>query len=245
MVIDNADDLKLFYGKGKEKATGANEDDHKANLAQYIPECAHGTILVTTRDKQTGLKLTKGKRLIEVGKLGVDESERLLREQLEGVDELDSQDLSKLSSRLEYLLLALVQAASFTRENFISVSQYLELLDKSDHHFMELLSEEFETVGRNSQTPHAITSTWILSFEQVQRQDEFATSLLSMMSFFGRQAIPFEFLSIYNERYTDSEPKTEIQLTKALEVLKAFSFITEDKDHQFNIHRLIQLVTRK
>jgi len=36
-----------------------------------------------------------------------------------------------------------------------------------------------------------------------------------------------------------------MQLVKALGVLKAFLFITEDKDHGFNMHRLMQLVTWK
>jgi len=36
-----------------------------------------------------------------------------------------------------------------------------------------------------------------------------------------------------------------MQLVKTLGVLKAFSFITEDKNHGFDIHRLMQLVTQK
>jgi len=37
----------------------------------------------------------------------------------------------------------------------------------------------------------------------------------------------------------------ELQLAKALGVLKAFSFVREDKGHGFDMHRLVQLVTRK
>ena len=65
------------------------------------------------------------------------------------------------------------------------------------------------------------------------------------MSLFDRQAIPLEFLSRYSKRQRDQEARWELQLTKALGVLKAFSFVTEDKGHGFDMHRLVQLVTRK
>ncbi|KAK0720519.1 hypothetical protein B0H67DRAFT_576503, partial [Lasiosphaeris hirsuta] len=68
--------------------------------------------------------------------------------------------------------------------------------------------------------------------------------ILSLINLFDRQAIPPKFLS-YNKQQHAGEPITEIQFVKALGVLKAFSFITEDKDHNLDMHRLVQLVTRK
>ena len=243
MVIDNADDTQLFFGRLRD-AEGALSPNGSGDLGRYIPECAHGSILVTTRNKQTSSKLTKGRRPIEVGKMGEVETDQLLRTRLED-DDLDSDDLSKLSSLLEHLPLALVQAAAFVQENSLSVREYLKLLEKSDRHLVELLSEGFETVGRDSETPHAVAETWVVSFEQIQRQNSLAAELLSLMSLFDRQAIPLEFLSNYNEPQEDQEPRKEIELTKALGVLKAFSFITEDKGHRLDMHRLVQLVTQK
>jgi tetratricopeptide (TPR) repeat protein len=230
MIIDNADDAQLFSGPG--------------NLGKWIPECAHGSVLITTRNKVAGSRLTRGRCLIEVGTMDEGESRQLLQEKLDA-ENPNAHDLSALCSRLEYLPLALVQAAAFIQEMGISVNEYLRLLDKSDQQLVDLLNEEFETVGRDSETPHAVVETWILSFEQIQRQDTFAGELLSLMSVFDRQAIPKKFLSDYSERQEVQEPRGEMQLIKALGVLKAFSFITEDKDHGFDMHRLVQLVTRK
>ena len=126
--------------------------------------------------------------------------------------DLASSELSALSSRLEYLPLTLVQAAAFIQENTMAVGGYLQLLDRSDQDLVELLSEEFETVGRDSETPRAVTATWILSFEQIKRQNGLAGELLSLMSFFDRQAIPSEFLSHYSERQPTQEFRGEIQL---------------------------------
>ncbi|KAK3307268.1 uncharacterized protein B0T15DRAFT_414325, partial [Chaetomium strumarium] len=243
MVIDNADDTQLFFGQQGESENGS-ASNHGENLGRYLPECSHGAVLVTTRNKQTGSRLTKGKRPIEVGRMDDDETAQLIRVRLDGVDAASGESLA-LSARLEHLPLALVQAAAFMQENTIMISQYLRLLDESDQNLVNLLSEEFETDGRDSETPRAVAEAWILSFEQIQRQNGFAGELLSLMSLLDRQAIPLEFLSRYSERQRDEEAREEIQLTKALGVLKAFSFIAEDKSHGFDMHRLVQLVTRK
>ncbi|KAK4248954.1 Tetratricopeptide repeat-domain-containing protein [Corynascus novoguineensis] len=243
IVIDNADDIQLFFGQQGGSEINDLPND-KGNLERYLPECRHGAILVTTRNKQVGVKLTKGKHLIEVGKMDEGETDQLLRTYLDGIS-FASNESSTLSSRLEQLPLALVQAAAFIQENSIDVSKYLELLDSSDQYLVDLLSEEFETDGRNSDTSRAVAKTWILSFEQIQRQNAFASELLSFMSLLDRQAIPLEFLSYYSKQQQGQETRGEMQLTKALGVLKAFSFVVEEKDHRFDIHRLVQLAMRR
>ncbi|KAM0425245.1 hypothetical protein ACHAPT_009562 [Fusarium lateritium] len=232
MIIDNADDMQLFFPQ-----SGAGE-----KLGDYLPDCAHGTVLVTTRNLQVGSRLTKGKRPIEVNKMNENESVQLLVRVLEGIDE-DPKDLLRLSSRLEYLPLALVQASAFIQENSTTVNKYLELLDESEKGLVDLLSEDFETAGRDSETPRAVTETWILSFRQIERQYPFAAELLSLMSLFDRQAIPMDFLEFYSEE-KQGESKGAMQLVKALGILKAFSFISAEKRGDHNMHRLVQLVTR-
>ncbi|KAJ3461974.1 hypothetical protein MRS44_010527 [Fusarium solani] len=231
MIIDNADDMQLFFPSG---------DGGK--FSDYIPECAHGTALITTRNLQVGSRLTRGKRPIEVNKMNEDESVQLLIRGLQGIDE-DPKDLLRLSSRLEFLPLALVQASAFIQENTITVDKYLELLNGSEKGLVDLLSEDFEAVGRDSATPRAVTETWILSFRQIERQYPFAAELLSLMSLFDRQSIPMDFLEFYSEE-KKKEPNIAIQLVKALGVLKAFSFIIAEKRGDHNMHRLVQLVTR-
>ena len=244
MVIDNADDMQLFFGASADASSGSasTESRHVGKLERYIPECAHGSLLITTRNKQAGLRLAKGHPLIEVCEMDGTESEKLLRTKVQ--ENPTSGELSALSSRLERLPLTLVQAAAFIEANTITVSEYLRFLDKSDQDLVDLLSEEFETDGRDSETPRAVAETWILSFEQIQRQNPFAAELLSLMSLLDRQAIPSEFLSRYGKQQ-GQEARGGLQLTKALGVLKAFSFVAEEKDQSLGMHRLVQLVTRK
>ncbi|KAL4732589.1 hypothetical protein ACLX1H_001607 [Fusarium chlamydosporum] len=241
MIVDNADDMHLFFPQsdGPPQSMSSGED----NLAEFLPDCAHGTILITTRNMQVGSRLLKGKRPIEVNKMDEHEATQLLRQGLQQGDE-PLETLLQLSSRLEFLPLALVQAAAFIQENCISVDEYLDLLDGSEDDIVQLLNEEFEAVGRDSDTPRAVAQTWMLSFQQIERRYPFAGELLSLMSLFDRQAIPLEFLEFYGEDKKRAESNIRMQLVKALGVLKAFCFIRAERGGDHNMHRLVQLVTR-
>ncbi|KAM0286100.1 hypothetical protein ACHAQH_001108 [Verticillium albo-atrum] len=174
------------------------------------------------------------------------ECEHLLRSNLDlGVQGVGSAELQALASRLEHLPLALVQATSFIRTRSLSVDRYMRLLGENDESVINLLSEEFETVGRDSETPRALAQTWILSFRQIERQNSLAGHFLSLVSFFDRQRIPTAFFSHYSQEECNGGPISELEVVNALGLLKAFSLATEESDDFLNIHRLVHLITRK
>ena len=78
---------------------------------------------------------------------------------------------------------------------------------------MNLLSQAFEEMGRDSNLPNAVTTTWMISFKQIKEQQPRVAELLSLMSFFNRQDIPKLLLS--------QEENDIFGLEKALGVLKA------------------------
>jgi Tetratricopeptide repeat len=256
MILDNADDTEIFFSPSDiTSPEPARTDRHasKAYLARYIPECSHGSILVTTRNKETGVRLTRGRGVMKIEHMNPAESRELIQEVLED-DHPNSDHLALLTARLEHLPLALVQAAAFIQESSMTIARYLHLLDQSDITLVELLSQPFEAVGRDSRVPHAVTATWMVSFKQIQEQYHHASHLLSLMSFFDRQGIPKAFLShrIAPQHNQDPAPTGDdralevLELEKALGVLKGFSFISDGSTNEnLNIHRLIQLVMRK
>ncbi|KNB09434.1 hypothetical protein FOXG_10012 [Fusarium oxysporum f. sp. lycopersici 4287] len=150
MVVDNADDLDLFYGT--------------SGLSRYLPTCAQSQLLITTRNKQVAIRATKGRYCIEVPRMTESEAQELLGEHL-GFLRPDFADLSTLALKLEYLPLILVQAASFIKENSISISEYLNLLE-TDENLIQLLDEDFETDGRDPDSLQAVTKTWTISFDK-------------------------------------------------------------------------------
>ncbi|KAJ4267002.1 hypothetical protein NW762_003100 [Fusarium torreyae] len=242
MVIDNADDTQLFFPLQQ----GSMPAPYRG-LGHYIPECVHGSILITTRNKQAGSRLAQGKLPIEVDNMTNCEANKLIRTMLEN-NNIPDDETSRLSTRLENLPLALAQAVSFIHENCITINDYTRLLDESDVTLVDCLSESFETVGRDSDTPHAVTATWIISFEQIEQQDIFTGKLLSFISLFDRQAIPRNFITDYWQKEGVpgvGEPSHEAKITKALGTLKAFCFVSEVKGQNLDMHRLVQLVARK
>ncbi|UKZ79213.1 hypothetical protein TrVFT333_006963 [Trichoderma virens FT-333] len=159
LVIDNANDTEIFFNNQSDAAS----DSKGENLARYLSDCSQGSLLITTRNKQAAIKLTKGEPPIKMGRLDKENCRALLRTRLEGIAATDT-DLSTLSDRLEHLPLALVQAAAFVQENIITVQDYFELQDNSDQSLVDLLIEEFEIVGRDLETPRAVAQTWMISF---------------------------------------------------------------------------------
>ncbi|KAF2475988.1 uncharacterized protein BDR25DRAFT_278738 [Lindgomyces ingoldianus] len=257
MIIDNADDSEVFFSSGEVTARGAEGQDGSAvqgKLGHLIPRCPHGAILVTTRNKQTGSKLTGGRSMINVGPMNEEESIQLISKRLED-NGLDTKQTSLLADRLDYLPLALVQAAAFIQENSMTVPKYIKLLDHGDHSLVELLSQPFEEEGRDSSVPNAVTATWIVSFNQIDQQYPYAGNLLSLMSFFDRQGIPKLLLTYHQDKGQNQQDyqqeqlggqEAAVELEKALGVLKAFSFISESEvEDNLNMHRLTQLVMRK
>ncbi|KAJ0165496.1 hypothetical protein CTA2_11060 [Colletotrichum tanaceti] len=197
MVIDNADDTQLFFPPdslaGNSTSTNPTTGT-KGGLGRYIPECRHGSIIITSRNKQTASRLVRDNSVLKVGAMSESETGQLLQAMLS--DEFSTEAASVLSAHLEHLPLAIAQAAAFIQENSISIAKYLQLLEESDDILVEQLSEPFEAVGRDSETPHALTATWIVSFNQIQQQDVLASEILSFACLLDRQGIPEDVKAI-------------------------------------------------
>ena len=240
MILDNSDDVETFFsvGNGNDQLSGSGSQDTNAiRITEYIPDCSHGSILVTTRNKAAGIKLTKNRGLIQVSEMSETESNELVRTKLDGYVP-STEEVNKLTNLLEQFPLALVQAASFMQENSITVSEYLELYNDGDEMTIKLLSEAFEESGRDPEIQNAVAATWMISFNQIRKQNPRAAQLLSLMAFFDRQGIAKSLLQ--------QDDESPLELTKALGMLKAFSLITESQSGKaFDIHRLVQLVTHK
>lgn len=253
MVIDNADDMDMFFSNQLQQDTPGEGSQTAAalasgNLARYIPDCNHGSVLITTRDKKAGVRLCQGLPPIEIDKMTDDEAYQLVQ-LIISTQQISMDETVRLFSKLEHLPLALAQAASFIQEKGISIDDYVQLLDESNSAFIDQLSESFETVGRDSETPHAVTATWVISFEQIRRKEALTSDFLSFLSFFHFQAIPRVFVEHYYQQRCQEQTKGDTLSTavliKALGTLKAFSFISEAEDKSLTMHRLVQLVTQK
>ena len=196
MIIDNADDIDMFFRSEQKQVDLLNDSQNLVPipaLHEYIPHCFHGSILITTRDKKIGIRLTKSQGAIEIPKLNSMESSELVRKAL-GELITESDDITRLSESLEHLPLALAQAAAYIQENSISVKRYMEMLTKSKDSMLRLLHKDFAALGRDNKVPNAVAATWMISFNHIKKSNPQAADLLALMTFFDRQNISTRFL---------------------------------------------------
>ena len=227
MIVDNADDSEVFFDSAGSGPT----------LSKYIPDCSHGALLVTTRNKEVGVKLTKGRGLIEIPEMDKDESKELISKGMEGnID--DETAIEKLTELLEYLPLALAQAAAFMQQNTLSISEYLEIYEEGPETLINLLSVPFEGQGRDNEVPNPVAATWIISFNQIHRTNTRAAEMMCLMACVDRQSVPQVLLRNPDESLLDFK--------EARGVLIAFSLIHIDRNlDNCSTHRLVHLVLRK
>ncbi|GAM43552.1 hypothetical protein TCE0_051r18458 [Talaromyces pinophilus] len=177
---------------------GIGDDaDGRASLVTFLPQVAHGSVLVTSRNGLAARNLVGTDGLvIHVQPMNEAESLALLRARI-AASQSPAEDESALVQALEYIPLAIIQAAAYiaNRSPLITVSAYLRLFHESESKRIRLLqNEDSVDLRRDPSIRYAVIATWQLSFEEIQRWRPAATDLLAQMSMFDRQGIPEELM---------------------------------------------------
>ncbi|KAL8880606.1 MAG: hypothetical protein Q9198_002021 [Flavoplaca austrocitrina] len=239
LIYDNVDDIDLTYGQ------------QHGRLAAYFPRSNRGSIIMTTRNRQIGIKFATAKNSISLSDLTEADSISLMTAKLGESNPEDESELKQLVHALGGIPLAIIQAISFIQENGTTPARYLELYQTNDSDRAELLSQEFEDDTRDHELHNPIASTWIVTFDYMKAHQPLAADTLCLMSMFDAQAIPEAFIS--KTAGGDSVSPTAAERT--LGVLQAYSLISlrHDKNanaphkqvgRTFDLHRLVRLVTR-
>ena len=239
LVYDNVDDIDLMYG-----------EEH-GRLASYFPRSNHGATMMTTRNKQVGIKFATAKNLVPLSTLTDAESFALMTSKLGEDDSETTRDLKELAEVLGGIPLAIIQAISFIQENGSTPARYLELYKANDSNKIELLSEDFEDDTRDSELKNPIASSWMVTFEYMKARQPLAANTLCMMSMFDAQAIPETLIS----KTAGGNPNSSTSVEKTLGILQAYSLISprdvtgagaciDQIGRLFDLHRLVRLVTR-
>lgn len=236
LVLDNADDQEIFFGSARRPQSQNTLQQQLGMLAQYLPRSANGSTLITTRDRRVGERFAEQDKPIVVLPLEIADATSMLRSRLPNHLDWIASEVSELLENLEYLPLAIAQAASYISEEGVTVKRYLELLRPGNADSKVLLEQEYYDSRRHPDIQNSVFQTWKMSFDQIQRQTPRAAEILSLMSMLDKQSIPVRLLQ-------DKE-EVAVVFDKALGTLKNFSLIQEEKTQQiYNIHRLVQLST--
>ena len=237
IILDNADDACFLL-----ESPTPNEEYKAPPLVECLPVCEHGSILITTRSMNAALQLVDRNDVINVHPMEEEQAVALLEKKL--VEHADRNDIKDLATVLEFMPLAITQAAAYIhrRGRRSSVQQYLEEFRDSDQSITSLLNYDTRDLRRDRAATNSIILTWQISFTHILNIRRRAANLLSLMSLCDRQAIPEVLLRIQG----DKESARDNTFEEDIEILLEFSFISESSNSSaFQMHRLVQLATRK
>lgn len=231
LILDNADDATVLLNPSISD-TRSGTASVQRRLLDFLPRVQHGAVLITTRDQSCALSLNGYRGTpIEVLEMTLDESVELLRVFL---PEADQEEASELVGELENLPLAITQAGAYIKGvRRFSVPKYLAMYRRSNEDKAALLSKNKDDLRRDGTVPSAVITSWELSFNQIRKNSPNSADLLSLMSYFNRQAIP---------QFLIQGDVDEMSFEERINVLLTFSLIkAEIREDTFEMHRLVQI----
>ncbi|EAW14376.1 uncharacterized protein ACLA_074130 [Aspergillus clavatus NRRL 1] len=259
LILDNVDDDRFLQQAPLIKKDDVGQDsDQKLwrPLQAYLPQSPHGLILMTTRNKGVALRMVEEREIIIVQPMDQAHAKRLFEAKL-GIQE----NPEEFCSSQQPWIICRLQSAAYIKQRAprSSVKQYLQQFQSSDNSKLTLLEYEKGQLRRDREARNSVIRTWQISFDYLRQERPSAANLLSLMSFFNRQAIHESLLPIHNQGANDGtiqkvNVKDEDSCLADVEdpreedfcTLRDYSFITVNTDAvSFAMHRLVQLATQK
>ncbi|OWT42400.1 phosphorylase superfamily [Pochonia chlamydosporia 170] len=220
LVVDNADDITLLFGVTR--------------LSDYLPFSRKGSILFTTRNHMTVVKLDIPKSgVLTLAEMSRTEATELLQTNLTSNQTSDIESNMELLDFLTDLPLAIKQASAYMAETGITTARYLHHYRSSDKNMITLLSRDFKDQGRYQTMRNPVATTWLISFDHVSRDKPLAARYLRFLCLLGEKDIPTSLLP---------PPESELDMDEAIGTLRAYAFITQrEGQDSIDMHRLVRL----
>lgn len=264
-ILDNVDHIDLLSEVGdasqREQGTGVDNECWQP-MSAYLPQSQNGSILVTSRSQAVALKLVEKKDIVAVQPMIPSHALALFEKKLGPLDQSDN--IADLAAALEFMPLAIVQAAAYISQRAprCSIQQHLKDFQKSDRRRTSLLNYKGGQLRRDRQAHNSIIITWQISFEYTRQTCPSAADLLSLMSFFDRQGIPEVLVQNRAEignghrsqkkpdEYDDKEEEEDNEdnaseyskndgFENDVQTLRDYSFLSVGKDRTFEMHGLM------
>jgi tetratricopeptide (TPR) repeat protein/DNA-binding transcriptional regulator YiaG len=221
-----------------------NASDIKAVL-KFVPTREMGHILLTTRSQISGENIKN----IEVKKMEPEEGILFLLRRamiiaenatLESASDAERKGAEEIYNLVDGLPIALAKAGAYIAGTQCSISRYIERYRERPLELLSVPSKFTENY------PDSVVTTWLLSFENVQKNNPASADLLRLCAFLHPDAIPEEMI-LTNASNLGPNLLTiaddPIQLDEAIGELRKYSLIQRNPNTKtLTIHRLVQAV---
>lgn len=225
LVVDNADDPDLVCGR-----------DVPDSLDQYLPQSDNGRVLVTTRTMVVSQSLAD--EIVPLDEFDLPKAKELATKLLKRKRpnwQDDEASLDELLQELVCLPLAITQAMAFLSQTGLSAKKYLELLRCTEADRLDLLGKESPDKTRYKESRHAVATTWLVSFDHLQKGSPDAVALLGFLSQIQPKAIPLSLLPTFRSSSAGLH---------AVKDLCEYSFISIHDDTMLDMHSLVHMAAR-
>ncbi|OCK81827.1 TPR-like protein [Lepidopterella palustris CBS 459.81] len=246
MIVDNADDPSVFFPQESRDASGdasSSSGPLAEPLSVFLPQSPNGSILVTSRNQELVHRLMESASdIIKVEPMDQGHALALFQRKLRVGTSFDAHDAVELVKMLDYMPLAITQAAAYVSQRAArtTVSKYLHDLGRSDKERASLLKKDVGDSRRDGSASNSIIATWQISFEHIRANKPSAARLLSLMSLFDWQRIPE---SLLDHHYQEGDMKDGFE--DDIYTLCSYSLIRTNVDgNGFDMHRLVQFSTK-
>ncbi|KAI9689234.1 MAG: hypothetical protein M1822_000972 [Bathelium mastoideum] len=266
LVLDNVDDAEFLLNTRSQNQASESNGGTFRPLWAYLPQTLHGSIIITSRSREVALKLIEPNGIIPVEPMSEMHAAELFKKKLEPEVQRSDGDIAKLVAALEFMPLAIAQAAAYISQlgPRCSIRDYFETFQRSDRSKSNLLNHDGGHLRRDHEAKNSIITTWRISFEHIHETRSSAADLLSLMSFFDSQGIPEALVRTQaqngegqddtNDKESDEDSNDDDSALESEEhefeidllTLRNYSFVSFSMDpHVFEMHKLVQLATRE
>ncbi|KAG6867134.1 hypothetical protein C0993_006438, partial [Termitomyces sp. T159_Od127] len=188
-----------------------NADDPDINLLEYLPNCNHGNILITSRNSASNIYAPQNH--YKVDKMTLEDSLAVFyKASQRSTDEEEA--AKELVKELGFLAFAIVQVGIYLLHNEdIGVKQYLESYKKDRSRYVANIVDNYQL---------SVFATWDLNY---QKLDEKAKAILMLCGVLHNSKIP---MSILKKAWNNLSNACEIDTQELQDFLG--KFVTSDKN---------------
>ncbi|KAL6804166.1 P-loop containing nucleoside triphosphate hydrolase protein [Trichoderma sp. SZMC 28012] len=264
LILDNADNLRLF-GVDHTEQDASNLGTPVLNLDKFIPRGPKGQVLWTSRDERIAGGLVAVRRAINVPRMTPNEAKELfdsVRNNRVGNDE--GRHVAALLDELEWLPLAISQAAAYMRRTLTTVEEYVSKL-KDGKKRWRILKQSQSDRHRRQEVSNSILETWDISMKYLQVENDTAYQILRIHAYLDNQNIPIELVKqaahysddgngidhsfeTHNDDSSSVSDSDDDKVTEAIARLCDFSFLSiqvaQDGNRAYKMHKLVQEAMR-